>query len=160
VPIALVAIGWATLILATPFLAAESTGADLRFRAATLAYIAGSFICHQRPERSFEAFGLPLPVCGRCTGIYLGAALAAAATLFVPRGRLFRMPHAYARWRAILIVAALPIVLSLAAEWFTRIPVSNLARAATGIIAGAAVAACLTSLPLGQPEPLRTHEVN
>jgi uncharacterized membrane protein len=29
--------------------------------------------CHQRPDRSFLLYGLPLAVCARCTGIYAGA---------------------------------------------------------------------------------------
>jgi uncharacterized membrane protein len=31
----------------------------------------GSVICHQRPERSFFVDGHQLPVCARCTGLYL-----------------------------------------------------------------------------------------
>lgn len=33
----------------------------------------GSYICHQKPERSFKIGGRYFPVCSRCTGIYLGA---------------------------------------------------------------------------------------
>src|SRR5205085_3415829 len=29
-----------------------------------------SIICHQDPERSWQLFGLPLPVCVRCASIY------------------------------------------------------------------------------------------
>ncbi len=34
-----------------------------------------ALICHQRPERSFWIFGMPVAVCARCLGIYLGAAV-------------------------------------------------------------------------------------
>lgn len=34
-----------------------------------------SLVCHQRPERSFWAFGAPIAVCARCLGIYIGAAI-------------------------------------------------------------------------------------
>lgn len=37
-------------------------------------YAAGSVICHQLPERSFFVDGRQLPVCARCTGLYLSAA--------------------------------------------------------------------------------------
>jgi len=29
-------------------------------------------ICHGRVERSLELFGVPMPICARCTGIYIG----------------------------------------------------------------------------------------
>ena len=34
----------------------------------------GYSICHQQPERSFFFFGQKMPLCARCTGMYLGAA--------------------------------------------------------------------------------------
>jgi uncharacterized membrane protein len=34
-----------------------------------------ALVCHQRPERSFWIFGVPVAVCARCLGIYLGAAI-------------------------------------------------------------------------------------
>ena len=42
-------------------------------------YLVGSFLCHQRPERSFFLWGSQMPVCARCIGIYAGAAIAAMA---------------------------------------------------------------------------------
>src|SRR3954465_2024069 len=53
----------------------------------------GHFICHQRPERTFFVHGQQMPVCARCTGLYLGAALAA------PLALLFAVPMASARGR-------------------------------------------------------------
>ncbi|RLE72521.1 MAG: DUF2085 domain-containing protein, partial [Thermoprotei archaeon] len=38
----------------------------------TLLYFLNHFFCHQLPERSIYINGLKLPVCSRCTGIYLG----------------------------------------------------------------------------------------
>ncbi len=34
----------------------------------------GYAICHRISERSFHAYGHALPLCARCTGIYLGVA--------------------------------------------------------------------------------------
>jgi uncharacterized membrane protein len=34
-----------------------------------------SGICHQIPERSFFIFGYQMPLCARCTGIFLGSIL-------------------------------------------------------------------------------------
>ena len=54
------------LIIAAPF---------LWIPAAAVMYAAGSFICHQIPERSFHLDGIQLPVCARCFGLYGGGAL-------------------------------------------------------------------------------------
>ncbi len=35
-------------------------------------------VCHQVPERCLELRGLPIAVCARCLGLYLGGALALA----------------------------------------------------------------------------------
>src|SRR5512135_2217325 len=37
------------------------------------AKLVGYAICHQIPERSFHIAGQQLPLCARCTGIYMGA---------------------------------------------------------------------------------------
>jgi uncharacterized membrane protein len=49
-------------------------------------------VCHQMPERSLAAAGLPLPVCTRCTGLYLGG-LAGLVAGALRRGRGWRAPH-------------------------------------------------------------------
>ena len=43
-------------------------------RGARVVYTTGRLVRHQRPERSFGSCGYPWPVCGRCAGLYLGAA--------------------------------------------------------------------------------------
>jgi len=47
----------------------------------TAVYAALGWICHQRPERSWELWGRSLAVCVRCLGLYVGALLGAAAGL-------------------------------------------------------------------------------
>jgi uncharacterized membrane protein len=49
--------------------------ADFIGFAVAFAYSAGAIVCHQLPERSFVVAGRQLPVCARCTGLYLGVAL-------------------------------------------------------------------------------------
>ena len=46
----------------------------------TAIYVAASRVCHQTPERSFHTGGVKWPVCGRCSGLYLGG----AAEIVVP----------------------------------------------------------------------------
>ncbi|MCA1634579.1 MAG: DUF2085 domain-containing protein [Acidobacteria bacterium] len=65
------------------------------------AMLAGSWWCHQLPERSPHLFGLPLPLCWRCAGIALGAA--ALLCWLVRTKRL--PPLALSLWLA----AALPL---------------------------------------------------
>lgn len=47
-------------------------------------------VCHQLPERSLFIDGWPLPVCGRCTTIYLSAF--ATLLFYMLKGHLVRWP--------------------------------------------------------------------
>ena len=90
----------------------------------------GHFICHQRPERSFFIHARQMPVCARCTGIYLGATLAG------PLAIIASAAIAASRARAVLFVAALPTAVTWTLEFFGVAHFSNAAR-------------CLAGLPLG-----------
>jgi uncharacterized membrane protein len=119
---------WVAIIAAAPL--AASSG---RFTTATLfVYQIGSLICHQRPERSFHLALMQMPVCARCSGVYAGAALG-AITAWTVRGR-----WSPGRIRAVLVLAALPIAVSVALEWMGAIATTNLFRTATGLPLGAA----------------------
>jgi len=52
----------------------------------------GYAICHRIDSRSFHIGNLQLPLCARCTGIYLGVVLGAAALLIMRRGRAGNIP--------------------------------------------------------------------
>ena len=57
---------WCSVILAFPLL--------MHFGQVNLAsgiYLVFAKICHQNPARSFWLSGVPLPVCARCTSVYL-----------------------------------------------------------------------------------------
>src|SRR3954464_9533095 len=99
-------------------------------------YAVGSQICHQRPERSFHLFASQLPVCGRCLGIYAGAALGSMLAID-PRARArlaWRSP------RALLVGGSIPTALTLLLEWSGMWAGSNAARAAAGLPLGFVVA--------------------
>jgi uncharacterized membrane protein len=105
-------------------------------------YSVGRVVCHQRPERSFHLGSIPLPVCARCIGIYAGAA--AVALLALGGYRFSSRSSKQARgW---LAAAAAPAALSLLYEWGTGQMPSNMIRAATGVIIGAAVGAIVLAL--------------
>lgn len=52
----------------------------------------GYAVCHRIDLRSFHLGGRPLPLCSRCTGMYLGAMLAFAYFIFRGRGRAGAFP--------------------------------------------------------------------
>jgi uncharacterized membrane protein len=126
-------LAWAASLIAATYAAAHAPSGTFAHGAAAFEYAAASLLCHQRPERSFFLWGVQLPVCARCAGIYAGAACAAVAGA----GRRLARPA------AVLAAAAAPGALSLVYEWTTGIMPSNAIRAITGAIAGYAVMAVL-----------------
>ena len=91
-------------------------GEILRF-VAVFAYAAGSVVCHQLPERSFYWGQWKFPVCARCTGLYVSAAIGLAAWATIRqmarkrRGTPIRIEPRLAI--VILVAAALPTLVSV-----------------------------------------------
>ena len=83
------ALGWALLIVVAPSWAGHGTGAnrDTRGTVAALVRVAGALVCHQRPDRTVHLSGRPMPVCGRCAGLYLSGALGLLAVAIGGRPR-------------------------------------------------------------------------
>ncbi|PYR60418.1 MAG: hypothetical protein DMF85_05015 [Acidobacteria bacterium] len=113
-------------------------------RSAALVYDAGSFVCHQRPARSFRVGRSAMPVCARCTGLYASAAAGGLlALLFSVAGT--------APWRArlLLAVAAVPTVVTFGAEqagwWFPSNGIRALAALPLGFCAAWVVVEALVS---------------
>ena len=109
----------------------------------------GLFICHQRPERSFFFNGHQLPVCARCTGLYVGAAAAAPLALFAAASA------AVARARWMLLLAALPTLVTWTLEFAGLMPFSNVARFISALPLGF-LAAWLVLGELATARTLRT----
>ena len=109
----------------------------------------GAVICHQRPERSFFWDGQQFPVCARCTGLYLSGAVAFAGWFALKLVRGWR-PLAIEPRPAlrVLLIAAVPTVLSVGSGTIGLWDGSNLTRALLamplGACAGAIVAAVAT----------------
>jgi uncharacterized membrane protein len=141
---------WVALLVSAPLLPGG---------AAAMLYAIGSLICHQIPERSFYLAGFQLPVCGRCLGIYVGAACGAAFVLMRLGGRPHPQPAARAtrRWLAGAAVAPtlVTIALEAAGAWYP----SNVTRAAAGFPLGGIVAfvvvSALATLHYGECAPPR-----
>ena len=94
----------------------------------------GSFICHQRPERSFFITGQQLAVCARCTGLYFGTAMAAPLALIAVSSLTG------SRARRIAIVAAAPTALTWILEFGGVAAFSNVARFIAALPLGFAAA--------------------
>jgi len=114
--------------------------------ATSLIFLVGSVVCHQIPERSFYWAGHQLPVCARCTGLYVSGTVGLIAWLAVKTARRWRPiaidPRAALR---VLVIAAIPTALSLATGLLSVWNGSNVTRAVLAIplggVAGAIVAA-------------------
>lgn len=108
------------------------------------AHLIGYTICHQIPERSFSMGGVHLPLCARCTGTYLGIAIAFSTFALLGRLRAGEMVS-----KKMLVVLALFIVIMGAdglnsyLSLFERMPTlyapQNWLRAATGSLNGIAL---------------------
>lgn len=128
--IALAALAWLTLLIATP-LASPTIAA--------LVYAVGGVICHQLPERSFHLAGVQLPVCARCLGIYAGAAAAASIHMLggfaanAARWRILSPRQA----RRVFVLAAAPTLVTFALDWAGVWHTSNVVRVIAGLTAGA-----------------------
>jgi uncharacterized membrane protein len=133
-------VAWAIALPLAPLAASRPHQSAALFSFAYGAYAIGSVICHQIAARSFHLWRLPLPVCARCTGIYLGAAITALGGVGRPP---LAPPCETARtalFRRVLLWAVLPTAATLAFEWTTGVTPPNAVRALAGAPIGAAVA--------------------
>lgn len=107
----------------------------------------GGAICHQKPDRSFFIDGHQLPVCARCTGLYVSAAIGLLCWLGFKIAR---------RWRPILLpprtvltvlaIAAVPTILSVASNLLGLGDGTNATRAMLAIPLGATAGAVVASV--------------
>ena len=151
---------WAAVILGAALIASRG-GSPLDVAAAAV-YAIGAVVCHQQPARSFVLAGAQLPVCARCTGIYMGAALAVVGLMLQGPRRMpspFSNDGATRRWRVLLAAAVAPSLLSLIYEWTTGVTPLNLTRALAGAPVGIIVAA-LVWVTLGDSRESRGDQVH
>jgi uncharacterized membrane protein len=130
---------WSLLVLLAPFLGSRAGRGSAGLGLAVLAYLAGGIVCHQQPARSFELAGAPLPVCARCSGLYLAGASGLLITALLARtGRESQQRDNGVSWRVVLAAAAVPMALSLVLEWVGVWAGTNGWRAASAVPLGLA----------------------
>ena len=133
------AAAWLLLLITAPVLTTPIAG---------VLYAGGALICHQLPERSFHLQGIQLPVCGRCFGLYGGAAVGSAIGVAgFARRWLARHPLLWARSVKLVATgaAAVPTLATFVLEWGLGWPLSNAVRAIAALPFGFAVALVVVS---------------
>jgi len=134
-------LGWAVALIVVPYLVARHPDRLALRPVAAAVYLTGGLVCHQRPERSFHPWGVQMPVCGRCFGLYAAAPLGAGLGLVAGVGWLGRRRPMTAREvRTLLVVTGLPTAATWSAEWLGLTAPSMMVRAAAALPLGAAVA--------------------
>jgi uncharacterized membrane protein len=117
--------------------------------AVSFIYAVGSVVCHQLPDRSFFVGGTQLPVCARCTGLYLSGVAGVLGWCAWKIARGWRPLPVVPRHAVRLVaIAALPTAATVATAVLGLWDGSNAARALfavpLGAAAGGVVAAVFT----------------
>lgn len=81
--------------------------------------------CHQISERSFFILNYQVPVCSRCTGIFIGQIISIFIILFRINISIY-----------FLIIALLPMLLDGTLQYYNIIKSTNLRRFTTGLLFG------------------------
>jgi len=139
---------WALAVGVASWVLAVLTAPVLPAWPAAIVYGVSSLVCHQLPERSFYWGAVQFAVCSRCTGIYVGAAIAAVgAAAFDPARVAALRPHV----RALLVAGAAPTAVTVLAEWLGAWAPSHAVRLAAGLPLGASVLAIVAVAIAGRP---------
>lgn len=118
------------MLAVLPLLAALLRGLGSADGVVTVLYRAYGVQCHQAVARSIALHGVPLPVCARCFGIYLG----------LGAGALLGWPRLGERALIVWVFAALLVTLfDVASEALGFRPALAALRVAVGMLLGYAV---------------------
>jgi uncharacterized membrane protein len=138
---------WTAALFAAPL--ELSSGNRVLSAAALAMYSAGAVVCHQRPERSFHIGATQLPVCARCTGLYVAAAAGA------PLALLLAGSMSGARARTLAALAAAPTVVTWTIEMAGWAHPSNMVRAVAALPLGFVAAWLVLTTLTREAAPLR-----
>lgn len=121
----LAAIASAILSLSLACTWAIAHGASMRWR------LPFRLFCHGIPERCLYIWGVPMPICARCTAIYIGLAASLVVFFLLPR---------MSEWaaRVMLMIAVTPLAIDGFTQLFRLRTSTNPLRVGTGLAAGIA----------------------
>jgi len=105
---------------------AIANGASMRWR------ILFRIMCHGIRERCLLLFGVPMPICARCVGIYAGILAGIAVFLLLPVLRERSM-------RIVAFIAVMPLAIDGLTQLAGLRESTNPLRLSTGIVAGLAL---------------------
>ena len=132
-------VAWLALLVAAPLVASRAHVSALGTLLVASVYGVGSLVCHQLAERSYRLWDTQMPVCARCAGIYVGAAVSAVCAVLSSKG-FARRDLALRHARFALVLSVTPTLLTLVYEWATGSMPAHAIRALAGIPIGAVVA--------------------
>ncbi len=90
-------------------------------------------VCHGIPSRCLLLFGVPMPICARCTAIYGGLIIGALLFRLIPEMRETTA-------RIVVALAALPMAIDGGTQLLRLRESTNGLRLETGLVAGIAIA--------------------
>ncbi|NLK21660.1 MAG: DUF2085 domain-containing protein [Epulopiscium sp.] len=99
-----------------------------------LIYFMGRSVCHQFPERSFFIQGTKMPLCARCTGIYLGMFLGFLYLYFRRRNK-GNTPPSF-QFLIGMILCWIPMILDGVTSYMGFRETTNITRLLTGFLFG------------------------
>ena len=108
---------------------AVAHGASMQWR------LAFRFMCHGIPARCLTFFGVPMPICARCAGVYVGllAGVLTTALLFTSRAMSWLRERTI---RPFVLFAMVPMAIDGVTQLTGLRESTNPLRIATGLIAG------------------------
>jgi uncharacterized membrane protein len=94
----------------------------------------GGGLCHQKMERTFSIDSLNMPVCSRCTGIYLGILLSLLALILIER----KIKGEFPSLKIVLLSVGVFLIMGLEVVLSTLgfIQSSNIIRMISGFMTG------------------------
>lgn len=100
----------------------------------TITFFFGKAICHQLPERSLTLNGHYLPLCARCTGIYIGIFCSLLFLLLTKKLHSNQIPTI--KHSIYLLLFLLPLMIDGFGSYIGLFPTNNAIRILTGILFG------------------------